>query len=312
LLQIKGRVIVTLMSGQVVLAIALAVLTAFLYALSNVLQFMEAEQVPDEYSLRLGLIARLVRRPRWLVGYAADVFGFFTLAAALSLAAVVFVMPIIASGILMALFLGAALTHRSVPRSDWLAAAVLSVGLAAFLYEVAPTGGRDLAPAGRWIVAGPAVVVGIGVCIACAQGVRGRPRGAFLGVAAGIAFGVAAVLTKALVHHLQDGIFAWVDHWEPYVMVAASIGGLVVAQSALQTGALGAAVGASEAMIPITAAALGLGLLDERIETVGAGWVIVTIAVVAVVWAILVLARGEELLLDVAGASPTLALEPEG
>ena len=302
----------TAVSGQVALAIALAILTAFLYALSNVLQFIEAEQVPDEYSLRLGLIARLARRPRWLLGSAVDVLGYVALAAALSLAAVVFVMPIIASGILIALFLGAVLTHQSVPRSDWLAAAALSVGLAAFLYEVAPMGGRDLAPAGRWIVAGPAVVIGIGACIVCAHGVRGRARGALLGIGAGIAFGVAAVFTKAFVHYLQDGIFAWVDHWEPYALAVASIGGLVIAQSALQTGALGAAVGASEAMIPITAAALGLGLLDERIETVGAGWVIVAIAVGAVVWAILVLARGEELLLDAASASPALALEPEG
>ena len=36
----------------------------------------------------------------------------------------------------------------------------------------------------------------------CARGVRGPPRGALLGIAAGISFGVAAVLTKALVYYL--------------------------------------------------------------------------------------------------------------
>ena len=298
------------MSAQVWAAVALAVLTAFLYALSNVLELMEAEQVPDEYALKLSLIARLIRRPRWLLGAVCDVVGYATQAAALALAAVVFVMPIVASGIVMALFLGAALTHRSVRPSDWLAAGVLSVGLAAFLYEVSPTGGGDVAPTGRWILAGPTVIVGIGVCIAGARGVRGPPRGALLGIAAGISFGAAAVLTKAVVHYLGDGAFAWVDHWESYAVAAASIGGVVIAQSALQTGALGAAIGASEAMIPLTAAALGLGLLDEGVDAKGAGWAVVAIAAVASPWAILRLSRDEGLLPQTQSA-PGLFLEPE-
>ncbi len=44
------------MSAQVWAAVALAVLTAFLYALSNVLELMEAERVPDEYALKLSLM----------------------------------------------------------------------------------------------------------------------------------------------------------------------------------------------------------------------------------------------------------------
>ena len=298
-------------SAQVGAAVALAILTAFLYALSNVLELMEAERVPDEYALKVSLIARLIRRPRWLLGFACDAIGYCTQAAALALAAVVFVMPIIAAGIIMALFLGAALTRRPVRPSDWLAATVLSAGLAAFLYEVSPTGGSDRAPLGRWIVAGPAVIFGIGLCVVCARRVRGPPRGALLGIAAGISFGVAAVLTKAVIHYLGDGLLAWVDHWEAYALAVTSIGGVVIAQSALQTGALGAAVGASEAMIPITAAALGLGLLDEVIDAQGVGWAILAISVVAILWAILRLAQREESVLDTS-AAPGLFLEPEG
>ena len=61
----------------------MAVLAAFLYALSNVLELMEAEQVPDEYALKMGLIGRLIRRPRWLLGVACDTVGYLTQAAAL-------------------------------------------------------------------------------------------------------------------------------------------------------------------------------------------------------------------------------------
>jgi hypothetical protein len=287
-------------SPDVAGAVALALLTAFCYALSNVLELIEAEQVPEEYALRLGLLGRLIRRPRWLLGAASDVVGFCAQAAALALAAVVFVMPIIASGIIMALFLGAALTHRSVRGSDWLAAAVLSVGLAAFLYEVLPTGGDDVGTAARWVVAGPIVVAAIAACLASARRVHGPPRAALLGIAAGISFGVAAVLTKALVHYLGDGVLGWVDHWESYALAVASIGGLLIAQSALQTGALGAAVGASEAMIPLTAAALGIAILNEQIDAQGVEWVIVGGSVVAIIWGILRLARSEEHLVDAA------------
>ena len=116
---------------------------------------------------------------------------------------------------------------------------------------------------------------------------------------------------KRLVHYLGDGALGWVDHWESYALAVASIGGLVIAQSALQTGALGAAVGASEATIPITAAALGLGILDEQIDARGIGWIIIAASVAAIVWGILRLARGEEHLLDTATV-PGLLLEPEG
>jgi hypothetical protein len=253
------------MSGRVLLATTLSVATAFFYALSNVLEMLEAVQVPEEYALRLGLLARLVKRPRWLLGLLSDVAGFVCQAAALGLAAVVFVEPILASGILMALFLGAAFTHRPVRPLDWAGAALLSGGLALFLYEVSPTGGHDVGPISRWVVAGPIVLAIIGALMALGRAAVGRGRGAFLGLAAGVSFGVSAVLTKTLMHYFGDGILAWVNHWEPYALALSAIGGVVVAQSALQTGALGAAVGATEAMGPISAAILGLALLDERV-----------------------------------------------
>jgi hypothetical protein len=253
----------------------------------------------------------LARKPRWLLGLASDVLGYLTCAAALALAAVVFVMPIVASGILIALFLGAAFTHRPLARSDLFAAAVLSVGLAVFLYEVSPTGGHDVAPIGRWILAAPILVGFVAGCLVAARRSHGSRRAALLGVASGICFGVAAVLTKGFVSYLSIGLFGWVGHWEPYGLAVASIGGLVIAQSALQTGALGAAVGASEALIPITASTLGVVLLNEHITAAGGRWIPVTMAIIAIAWSIVRLARGEQLLFDPATVNPTSALEAE-
>lgn len=280
---------------RVWLAVALSVLTAFLYALSNVLELTEAERVPDEESLSPGLLLRLVRRPRWLLGLLSDVGGYLTQAGALALAAVAFVEPILASGIIMALVLGALMTHRRVLRRDWVAALLLSGGLAVFLYEVSPTGGRDIAPADRWIVAGPVLFAVVVACITSARACRGPTRAALLGIAAGISFGASAILTKALVHYFDGGVFGWVPHWEPYLLAVTAIGGVSIAQSAFQTGSLAASVGTTEAMGPLTAAALGFGILDERLDAHGAlAITVVVLSVVVMLVGIGALARAEE------------------
>jgi drug/metabolite transporter (DMT)-like permease len=291
-------------SLEVALAIVLALVTAFLYALSNVLELTEAEQVPDEYALRVGLMTRLVRRPRWLLGLLCDVFGYISQAAALALAAVVFVEPILALAIVISLILGAAMTHRRLRPGDWVSAAVLSGGLALFLYEVPPTGGHEFVPTDRAVIAGPITAAVIVACIAAAKPSRGAPRAAFLGVAAGISFGAAAVLTKGVVHYLSDGIFAWIPHWESYALAAASIGGVIVGQSAFQTGALAASVGATESTAPIAAAILGLVLLDERVSFDSASQIAaVLVSVGMILFGIAALARAEERVVGDASAT---------
>ncbi len=129
--------------------------------------------------------------------------------------------------------------------------------------------GAQLAGTREWLIAGPSAIAAVAICLAVGGATRGRPRAALLGVAAGIAFGVSALLTKALVHYLGDGIFAWVPHWEPYALAVAAIGGVIIAQSALQTGALGAAVGSIESMSVISGSLFGLFLLDERVGAHG-------------------------------------------
>lgn len=282
------------MNPRVDLAIVLSVTTAFLYGLSNVLQLLEAERVPEEYALKLGLMTRLFKEPRWWLGTFADVVGFVAQASALALAAVVFVEPILATGVLMAMLIGATMTHRRIEPADWVAAVALVGGLAIFLYEVAPEAGRQIAPPHLWLIAGPVVAVAILGFSLAGLARHGAPRAACFGIAAGISFGVSAILTKEVVHYLGGGVLAWVPHWESYALAVTSIGGVIVAQSALQTGSLAAAVASAEALGPITAAALGLGLLDERFAVRSAvDWVAVGVSVVVMLVAIAELAHSE-------------------
>ncbi len=283
------------MTWRVAAVIALCLLSAFLDALSNVLQQHEAEQVPDEQALRPSLLFSLARRGRWLAGLGVDAGGYATYAAALAIGAVSFVQPIISVSIPISLLLGARLYHRQLLRFDMVAAFLLCAGVAMFLYETDPASGLSVAPFGRWMIAGPVCLAVFALCVGSARVVGAASRAALLGVAAGTSFAVGAVLTKSFVDYLGQGVFAWVPHWEPYAMAACSITGFLVVQSAFQTGSLGASVGGMGAAQPVVAVVLGVVLLDERVDIASPfHGVVVLLSLVAAITGILALARAEE------------------
>ena len=78
------------------------------------LQQHEAEQIADEESLKVGLLAKLIRRPRWLVGIGADVGGYVFEAAALGAGALVLVEPILATALVFSLLFGWLIHGRQV------------------------------------------------------------------------------------------------------------------------------------------------------------------------------------------------------
>jgi hypothetical protein len=282
------------MSAEQALAVVFAVGAAFFYALSNVLQQHEAEQISEDVTLKLGLLARLARRPRWVVGMGSDVGGYVFEALALGAGTLVLVEPILSTALLLSLFLGRIITKRHIPGEGWLAAVVLAAGVSLFLYQTSPEGGVAIASERAWLVAVPPVLAVVFGCVALAQLTHGARRAAYLGAAAGTLFAVSAVLTKAFVHFLGGGVFNWVDHWEPYALAVSSITGLVLAQSAFQTGELAAAVGSEQVLQPLVGVALGVGLLQEQITVVGpVAHLALGLALAAMVWGVLALSRIE-------------------
>jgi hypothetical protein len=290
---------------QLALAVACALAAAFSYALSNVLQQHEAEQLPTEESMHFGFLGALARRPRWLAGMGADVGGYVFEALALGVGTLVIVEPILASSLLLSLFLGAAINKRSISASAWRAAAVFAIGITIFLEIVAPTKGVDVAARRDWVIAGVFIIVFVCVCVMLAR--TARNRAVFLGAGAGALFGTSALLTKAFVHYLSGGVFNWVTHWEPYALAVSSITGLLLAQSAFQTGSLAAAISAEQLLQPLTGIALGIGLLDEHIDVTSRAQVsLLIVSLAAMVWGVLALARAEQ---EVLGAeAPPIAL----
>ncbi len=266
------------------------------YALSNVLQQREAEQMADEDSLGLGLLTKLARRPRWLVGIGADVAGYVFEALALGAGTLVLVEPILATALVFSLLFGAALNGRRVSTAGWIAAILLAASVSLFLYQVSPSGGSSVAPLRQWLLTGPAAAAFVFVCVAAAARQSGPRRGALLAAAAGVLFGVSAVLTKGFVHYLGDGPVAWIPHWEPYGLALSSIVGLVLAQSAFQTGALAAAVGAEQVLQPLSGVALGVAILGEQVSAADLlSRMLAALALTTMLLGVVVLARVEHI-----------------
>ena len=189
---VSHSIAVELPTSRVAVAVVCAIAAAFSYGLSNVLQQHEAEQLPAETTLRLGFLGQLAHRPRWVIGMAADVGGYVFEAVALGVGTLVLVEPILATSLLLSLFLGATINHRVISHSAWIAAVVFAIGISMFLYLAAPTQGVELAANRSWTLAAPIIAGVVLICGAAASRASGPARAVWLGTAAGILFGTSA------------------------------------------------------------------------------------------------------------------------
>jgi drug/metabolite transporter (DMT)-like permease len=270
----------------------LALVAAVLFALGTVLQQRAGLDRPSE-GATAGLLVRMARRPTWLAGIASDILGFFAQAAALGLGRLAVVQPVLVSSVVWALPMGAKLTGQRIKRID-VAGALLVVGaLVAFLTIANPSGGRDDAPFGEWLVAG-------GICAGLAAvlvvgGQRGPAprRAALLGIATGLLFALSAALTKAVVDELGDGVFGVFATWHLYALAVVGYASMTLNQLALNTGALAPAVATSMAFDPIASVVLGVTLLDESLHETPLGAVATLAALAAALVGMAILARSQ-------------------
>jgi drug/metabolite transporter (DMT)-like permease len=272
------------------MAVLIALLAAVAYALSSLLEQRAAREVPQTLAMRPGLLWRLFRRPMWLLGAAADWGGFLLQAAALGLGSLIVVQPLLCTGLLFALPIGAAWQGRRLGRADWIAAIAMTAGLAVFLLVGAPTHGKDFASTHAWVLAalvlGPVIVA----CVVAGMRTRNTARAVLLALATALIYSLTAVLTKSAVTELGEGLEAFLTSWEPYAGLAAGALALLLNQSAFQAGELQASLPMLTAAEPIVGSLLGYLMLDELLTASGAlEWSAVVVAAVVVVVSVVVL-----------------------
>jgi drug/metabolite transporter (DMT)-like permease len=250
--------------------VTLALTAALCFALASVLQQQVAVAVPSEHSLRIGLLTTLVRRPKWLAGIVVDGVGYLLQVLALARGPLSLVQPLLAFGLLFALVFNRSPGQRGLRKRDWLAAAIAASGLAVFVGAGAPKGAADADIGGSaWttLVLLTTMAVGVAVLLGRRRGPAGRA--ALLGAGGGIAFGLSAALTKQSLAEFQRGAVHLMGTGYPYLLLLAGAAGMVLAQSAFQSGALAASLPTLTLSEPLFAAAAGAALFGEHLR---AGW----------------------------------------
>lgn len=262
------------------MVVASALGSALLYALAAVAQQRAAVAEPLEHSLRLRLLFNLLRRPLWLVGLMCDIGAFLLQFWALDHGSLVLVQPLLVSGLLFALPLGALVSHKRMRRADWMGAALVVIGLSAFLIMAEPDrGSADAAPK-VWLMLVVSVLFVVSVLIFCAERSRGSRRAGFLAAAAGTMYGLTAALTKACGKLFDQGLKHLFTSWKPYALAAGGVSGTVVDQSAYQAGPLNWSLPILTVADPVVSIAIGAFVFGEGINIKGVAPVIEAIALV--------------------------------
>jgi drug/metabolite transporter (DMT)-like permease len=273
-----------------VLAVIAGLGSALCYALASVLQQRAAAAEPLEVSMRIGLLARLVRRPLWIAGMVADVFGYVLQFIALGHGSLVLVQPLLVSGLLFALPLGALTSGRRMERNDWLGSALVVAGLSLFLVVANPRSGRPHAGRGAWVTLAVIVVVVCGGLLLAARRTEGSRRAILLASSGGLLYGFTAALTKSVAHLLDRGLLEVLTSWQTYALIAGGVLGMVVTQSAFQAAPLVASLPMLTVVDPLASIAIGAFVFREAVtsspaavlaEAAGLAWLVVGVFVLA-------------------------------
>ena len=275
--------------GNPLAGLLLAVLAAVLFAVGAVLQHEAAELSTSDRGLSL---RQLVRRKRWMFGQAATMCGTGSQVAALAVAPVAVVQPMLAVGLVVALGIRAVRNLQAPLRLELLGAALTTGGLTVFLLAAKPASGRHQPPPSTLAVV-VAVVVSILLVVVATLLTRGAHGALACGAAAGIAAGIGAVLISVGVRSLQEG--GWVHALGGVALwgaIVVSVVAIVGGQQAYARGRLAWSLPALILLDPLAAVPAARLLLGERLEP-GHAVIWLPAAVVAGI-GVIVLARTSE------------------
>lgn len=196
-----------------------------------ILQAADARREPAAEGLRLSLLTHLLHRRRWLAGLALGGVGFGLQVIALSLAPFVVVQPMLATGLLLMLYLGVRILGERVGVAEVAGVIGITAGIGLLAW------GR---PTGIETVTSQAAVISVMGAMAAVALIpfllRGRGRldsATFVIFASALAYGAANISTKLVSDGIGDGTWVLVGIW---LAVSAAIGvvGLTTEMTALQ------------------------------------------------------------------------------
>jgi drug/metabolite transporter (DMT)-like permease len=296
------------------MVLALGLLAAVIFGSAVVLQERSAREVPAALAARPGLLLRLVRRPLWLLGLAADIVAFAVQALALHLGSLVVVQPLIATSLVFTLAVIAIVDHEPLSSREWSAIGLVLVGLAIFLAAGSPaaSSAADIDEE-AWVLCIVSVGVVIGVAAGSGLRARGPNRARWFGLAAGVADAFMAVLAKAFADSFGQSAAGVFLTWVPYALVVAGLSAVLLVSTAYQTGHPTSSLPIITVADPLFGCVIGLMLFSERLQLQGVRGPLVAVAVVVMGLGLYWLGRDERIAARVgsaeaAGTGPSVEL----
>ncbi|MFE9103834.1 DMT family transporter [Actinomadura geliboluensis] len=256
--------------------VVLALLAGASNALASVLQRRVAKAAPEADAFKFALILDLLRSPMWLGGIGALIAAFVLQAAALSIAGLSLVQPLLAVELPFTMILIALLPPRGLTRVPWTAVVLLSVGLAVLLFALSPDEDYHLPSGSAWIIATTGTVGCVAALVTLSRLIRGPVRAVLLGVTTSIGFALTAAFMNTATRDFERGLRAVVTSWQLYAMALAGLASLFLLQNALQSGSLVAVQPALTISDPVASIILGVYLFGEDVR--GGPWVLLEAA----------------------------------
>jgi drug/metabolite transporter (DMT)-like permease len=249
------------------LAILLAVLGAGLSAVGVQLQ---AEGVRHESTDESVRPARLARNRRWLLGLVVLFVCACLQIAALAMAPVTVVAPIVVLALPVIVVLNARATNTKLGAATEVAVTASTGGVALFVTLAAQTA----SPVGfsETAVLGAAQLVGAVVVLLAIVGAtkHGIVRCVAFAAGTGAAYGLVSVLVRDVTFTFQHGGVTAVSPLSAAGLVIAFATGSWLLQLAYASGPPDVVVGCQTVLNPLVATGLGIGLLDETVNA--GGW----------------------------------------
>jgi drug/metabolite transporter (DMT)-like permease len=245
--------------------VVLSLLAATAFGLGTVLQQKGTLEAGAEGGSGVRFLAGLFARPVWLLGGIVTAVGGVCQTLALRTGTLAAVQALATLSLVIALPFGGWLTDQLVTPVVWAGACATTAGVVLFVAVGSPQAGSGLPGVAAWgLAVGASAVLAVALCRA---GWRrsGRPQAQALlfGGAAGLAFGLASALLKALTGRFAGGLTAVLTSWETYCLIAAGLVGLAMGQAALRTGALAPAMAATNSVTLLSCVVLGLTVFGE-------------------------------------------------
>ncbi|BBH66451.1 hypothetical protein ACTI_31360 [Actinoplanes sp. OR16] len=176
-------------------------------------------------------------------------------------------------------------------RAAWIDAGLTVLGLALILsLSVDSTDPALLGSTAVRVLA--AITAGVVfVCVLAARWSGPRARAMLLAAAAGVAFGIASVLSKAVLASFTSDGFGAVSALAVAMVVAFSVSGYLLGQLSYKGAGLATPLATVSVSNPLVAALAGVVLFDERVRFGAAGLVLVAVAGLVMTWGVVGLAR---------------------